>query len=359
MRQRPGFVSATGIVLAIIVLAGVLAVAVFAGPQLFSPGGLNAQTGADLASSPAPKATQLGGVSSHAELSGDCGACHPAPWSNRTMADACLACHTGVGDEIKAKDGLHGRLEGMQAAPTCTGCHPEHNGPDGALTVLDEAGFGPQHDLTGFSLKTHQKTDSGGSFTCADCHRDGYSGAYDQALCADCHADIDAAFIKDHEAAFGNDCLGCHDGTGNTKVDHDTFAFKLAGKHAAVPCEDCHKDARSLKQYQDAPTDCYGCHAKDDEHDGAYGRDCGSCHTAQGWDDVTFDHKVFPLDHGSEEKRPTCETCHPNGTDTYTCYGCHEHTQSNVVGEHEGQSLAELQDCVRCHQGGGDGEGGD
>ena len=166
------------------------------------------------------------------------------------MADACLACHTGVGDEITAKDGLHGRLKGMQAAPTCTGCHPEHNGPDGALTVLDEAGFGPQHDLTGFSLKTHQKTDSGGSFTCADCHPDGYAGAYDQALCADCHAEIDAAFMKDHEAAFGKDCLGCHDGTGNTSVDHDKFAFKLTGKHAAVPCEDCHKDARSLKEYQ-------------------------------------------------------------------------------------------------------------
>ena len=73
---------------------------------------------------------------------------------------------------------------------------------------------------------------------------------------------------------------------------------------------------------------------------------------------MTFDHKVFPLDHGSEERKPTCETCHPDGTDTYTCYGCHEHTTGNVVGEHEGKSLAELQDCVRCHEGGGNGEGG-
>ena len=57
MRQRPGFVSATGIVLAIAVLAGVLAVAVFAGPQLFSPGGLNAQTGARTA---APRTAAAG-----------------------------------------------------------------------------------------------------------------------------------------------------------------------------------------------------------------------------------------------------------------------------------------------------------
>ena len=67
---------------------------------------------------------------------------------------------------------------------------------------------------------------------------------------------------------------------------------------------------------------------------------------------MTFDHKVFPLDHGSDEKKATCETCHPNGTDTYTCFGCHEHTTCNVIGEHEGKSLAELQDCVRCHEGG-------
>ena len=46
MKKRPGFVSATGIVVAVVLLAGVLAVAVFAGPELFSPGGLNAQTGA-------------------------------------------------------------------------------------------------------------------------------------------------------------------------------------------------------------------------------------------------------------------------------------------------------------------------
>ena len=81
--------------------------------------------------------------------------------------------------------------------------------------------------------------------------------------------------MKEHEAAFGTDCLGCHDGTGNTSVDHSKFAFKLTGKHATVACTDCHKDARSLQDYKNAPTDCYSCHAKDDEHDGAYGKDCG------------------------------------------------------------------------------------
>jgi hypothetical protein len=350
MKRRPGFFSATGIVAAVVVFLGAGAVTHLAGPGLFSPGALNAQTSTGVGMDPSVTAEPLGGVTSHAQLGDDCSACHPAPWSSRTTADACLACHTGIGDEIRTGDGLHGRLEGMPASPTCTGCHPEHNGPHGALTVLDED-FGPQHDMTGFSLKTHRKTDAGGSFTCADCHPKGFA-EFDQALCADCHAGIDARFMKEHEAAFGADCLGCHDGTGAANVDHDAFAFKLTGKHAAVPCADCHKDAQSLQDYRSAPRDCYSCHAKDDEHDGAYGRQCGDCHSAKAWDAVTFDHKVFPLDHGSEERTPTCQTCHPDGTGAYTCYGCHEHTTGNVVGQHEGKSLAELKDCVRCHEGG-------
>lgn len=357
MKRRPAFMSATGFVAAVVVFLGAGAVMHLAGPGLFSPGALNAQTSADLTPRADATAEPLGGVTSHAQLGDECSACHPAPWSSRTMADACLGCHTRVGDEIKTQDGLHGRLEGMRTSPTCNACHPEHNGPDGSLTTLDEAEFRSTHDMTGFSLKTHRKTESGGGFTCADCHPKGYA-RFDQAVCAACHAEIDAAFMKEHESAFGKDCLGCHDGSGNTSVDHSKFAFKLTGEHASVACGDCHKGAQSLQDYQDAPQDCYSCHAKDDEHDGAYGRGCGACHSAKGWGDVTFDHEVFPLDHGSDEKKATCETCHPNGTDAYTCFGCHEHTQSNVIGKHEGKSLAELQDCVRCHEGGGGGEGG-
>jgi hypothetical protein len=33
----------------------------------------------------------------------------------------------------------------------------------------------------------------------------------------------------------------------------------------------------------------------------------------------------------------------------------HAHTQSNVVGEHEGKSLSQLTDCIKCHQGGSGG----
>ena len=123
-----------------------------------------------------------------------------------------------------------------------------------------------------------------------------------------------------------------------------------------MPCNDCHEGAQSIQDYQKAPQDCYSCHAKDDEHEGARtGRSAAPATPPTGWDDVTFDHKVFPVDHGSDEQKATCQTCHPNGTNTYTCFGCHAHTTGNVVGEHEGKSLAELTDCIKCHQGGGGG----
>ena len=67
---------------------------------------------------------------------------------------------------------------------------------------------------------------------------------------------------------------------------------------------------------------------------------------------MTFDHSVFPLDHGDEERVAGCTTCHPQRTTSYTCYGCHEHGRAKVLEQHEGQRLDQLKDCVRCHPGG-------
>jgi len=341
VNHRPGFVSATGIVIAVVLLLGVLAWTLAKGPVLFSSGPLNA----------AAKGPALGGVTNHADLAGDCGACHPAPWSSRTMADACLACHQGVGDQIKTGKGIHGGLAGMRSSPTCRGCHPEHHGANGALTVLDPQSF--PHDVTGYSLSGHERTAKGARFTCADCHPKDLM-SFDQAICADCHAGIDAGFMKQHEATYGKDCLPCHDGgpLDGANFDHSKTSFKLTGKHAAVACDKCHPEARSLRDFQGAPQDCYSCHAEDDEHQGSFGQQCEQCHTAESWADATFDHAVFPVNHGGDEEKATCETCHPTDVKTYTCYGCHAHTEGNVRDQHEGKSIAELADCIRCHPGG-------
>jgi hypothetical protein len=337
-RRRRGIFSLLGVAGAVAVAAVVLAWSLGAGLSLFSPGALNAQA----------KGTALGGVTTHAQLARRCGACHTAPWSSGTMAGKCLVCHQAVAQEISGKSGVHANMGGTAAAADCQGCHPEHRGAAGALTALDAANF--KHDLTGFSLQSHKRTAQGRAFACADCHTKGLL-SFDQAICTQCHQQMDTAFMSRHVASFGSDCLACHDGSGGLgkNFDHSKTGFPLTGTHAKVPCGKCHTSATSSGGFKNTPADCYSCHAKDDAHNGTYGHDCGSCHTTTAWKPASFDHSVFPIDHGNQGATTPCQTCHPNGTSTYTCFGCHAHTQSNVVGQHEGQSLSQLTDCIRCH----------
>lgn len=340
MNNRLGFLSGTGIIAAIVVLGGVVAWTLIAGPTLFSPGPLSAAT----------KGRTLGGVTSHASLGANCAACHTAPWSSSTMADRCIACHSEVSTQIQNRSGLHGRLLGALTTPTCRGCHTDHRGVSASLTVVDPETF--PHELTRYSLRGHERTAKGTRFVCADCHpRD--LAHFDQATCAECHTSIDTGFMTKHEAAFGMECLLCHTGNRDgADFDHNKLPFKLVGKHAKVKCEQCHFNRGSAQSPQATPQDCFSCHAKDDKHKGAYGQKCEQCHSANGWPDATFDHKVFPLNHGSERQKSTCQTCHPTNVNTYTCYGCHEHTPARVRSDHEGQSLAKLANCIRCHAGG-------
>jgi hypothetical protein len=346
MKNRLGCVSIAGIVLAAVMLAAIAAWTVAFGQGLFSPGQLSAVS----------RGKTYGGISAHAQLAHDCGACHTAAWSSQTMTERCLACHTEVASQIGAKTGLHGPLVGTLSSPTCRGCHTDHHGLSASLTVLDPGTF--PHDLTGYSLRGHNHTSRGTQFTCADCHGSDLAH-FDQATCAICHEGLDATFMRRHEAAFGRTCLLCHRGNARdgANFDHNRLAFKLVGKHAQVQCEGCHSTSSPARLPQNTPQDCYACHAKNDKHAGKFGQQCGQCHTPNGWGNATFDHTIFPVDHGSRGQASSCDTCHPTGLTTYTCFGCHEHTPAGIQARHEGRPLSSLTDCVRCHAG-GRGEGG-
>jgi hypothetical protein len=78
--------------------------------------------------------------------------------------------------------------------------------------------------------------------------------------------------------------------------------------------------------------------------------DCASCHKVQAWKPATFDHdKFFPLD---KDHNASCVTCHSgNSFKQYSCYGCHEHTPSNMQAKHREEGVTEdLRNCVRCHR---------
>jgi len=310
--------------------------AIFAtGQSILSPGPLSAQAATN---------TPLGGISSHAQLSRQCGACHAPPWSSETMAQRCLACHASVAAELQTGGTLHGMLLPPGSNPTCKeGCHVEHRGAAANLTALGSE-HSPLNNL-GFSLNAHQTGTNGQPFTCLDCHQSGL-GKFDKQVCNNCHRDIDAGFAQAHLDAFGTGCLGCHDGidTYGKAWDHNTADFKLSGKHPSLDCGQCHKGAKNMSQLKAAPQVCDNCHQKDDTHQGTFGQDCSQCHDTNDWKNATIDHAKtsFPLT--GKHVNLDCKQCHINGVfkgTPATCYACHQKDD-----KHAGSYG---QDCAQCH----------
>ena len=73
---------------------------------------------------------------------------------------------------------------------------------------------------------------------------------------------------------------------GRAAFDHALTGHALAGKHARLACDQCHK----TRSFLGAVTECASCHR--DEHRGQFaGRACTSCHGEQAWKPAPgFDH---------------------------------------------------------------------
>jgi hypothetical protein len=182
--------------------------------------------------------------------------------------------------------------------------------------------------VTGYVLTGHRTQGAGQPFTCADCHPASLA-RFDATTCDTCHRQADATYMQAHTSAFGAECLVCHDG--GDRYSRRTFdhgrAFPLTGKHTRAACAACHVGARSPADLKATPQTCVGCHAKDDQHKGAFGTACGACHKTDAWQGATFDHgkSAFPLT--GKHIQVDCARCHINnvyrGT-PQTCIGCHQ-----------------------------------
>ena len=329
--NRLGCLTGTGLFAATITIIAIVAVAFFSGNQMFSAGALNNQAG-----------ESVGGVTSHAQIT-DCNACHTAPWESAKMADRCIQCHQEVSAELNSTNQLHGAI--MQKSPnlSCRECHREHRGASASLTEMNEALF--PHDTLGFSLIKHQTKATGVSMTCSDCHGKDIS-TFASDSCQTCHSDMDIVFAQAHALSYGTDCLACHDGVDRYGEDfnHNQLAFQLAGKHAEANCTSCHLDARSASDFQSTPQDCASCHLKDDTHLGAFGTECGVCHSPEGWTPAKFDHTLAAFKLEGKHADVACEKCHVNNVFKGTpsdCYSCHKQND-----EHNGQFGT---NCESCH----------
>jgi cytochrome c7-like protein len=248
------------------------------------------------------------------------------------------------------------------------------------LCLLGELPGQPAHAQIspGPLSRAHQSLS--GPTNCTKCHDLGRGAA--QLKCLECHTEIQeritqhrgmhAVWVKANGAS--KVCATCHSEHNGAdfqivhwepnreSMDHSKTGFALTGKHAGIACASCHKTdfipsaarpgilVKDLNRtYLGLSRECTSCHQ--DEHRGQLGKDCGRCHTVEGWKPASlFNHAKakFALT-GAHEKTP-CAKCHPSIADTKAyvkyvglsftkCTACH-------TDPHKGSFTAP---CESCH----------
>lgn len=98
---------------------------------------------------------------------------------------------------------------------------------------------------------------------------------------------------------------------------------------------------------------CTGCHQKpNDKFHGSVQGNCDKCHSLSKWKPATFEHATFFI--LDRNHNAPCNTCHTNSSDykMYTCYGCHEHSESKIRSEHNEEGISNFSNCISCHRSG-------
>ena len=72
-------------------------------------------------------------IAGHADVEGECTTCH-APFDREAEDGLCIECHEGVGADLSAGVGFHGRAPGIGTTP-CRSCHTDHEGRDADIDI--------------------------------------------------------------------------------------------------------------------------------------------------------------------------------------------------------------------------------
>jgi hypothetical protein len=339
-------------------------------------------------------------IAAHAKWEDDCAKCH-VRFDKAAQDRLCLDCHKPIGADVAAKRGFHGRLE----PAACRSCHTDHKGRDVRVAAFDERKF--DHAKTDFALvgahvrvecrachtagrpyrltpllcdDCHRKDDKHkGSLgpLCADCHtqsswkdarfdhsktRFALTGKHVEAKCASCHTtpgvykDAPQACVgchrkddKQHRGRLGDRCESCHNAkdwkdTASFQHDRDT-QYPLRGKHRGAKCESCHTTPMASLARDKLPTDCIGCHRKDDKHAGTLGNACADCHVERSWRETRVDHDKTRFRLLGKHRDVECKDCHRDPKSfkgaPLDCFSCHrkDDKHKGVFGEA----------CEKCH----------
>lgn len=317
------------------------------GSSMFNPGNLTAQSSTGLV---------LGGFVSHSEFEKECKKCHD-PLQN-IQADLCVRCHTTILKQVVDQTGTHAKIKNLQE---CRVCHPDHRGRDFDPTTAAFDRY--DHDLANFKLTWHQVDYDATPMECIDCHARENGFYIKTESCQSCHTSNDPEFMVQHIRSLGDDCLACHDGSGDiSNFDHAVTQFPLEGAHTQLMCVDCHMEAR----FDKLPTDCLSCHGEPEIHAGLFSTNCETCHTTNAWaalvgmDGQLFDHfeqTGFSMARhmtNYENQLITCMDCHISADginvafELRFCVDCHTDHDSIYMVSHQTQYGLE---CLACHDG--------
>ena len=232
-------------------------------------------------------------IQGHQDLKNDCFSCH-VPFGG-IANDKCIACHqlSEIGKDTVGFTGptkilFHQSLSNQ----SCIACHTDHKG-----TAPDIQMGGFQH-----SLLTENVVNN-----CVGCHQKPTDNLHRQ---------------------LSSTCKSCHNTEGwKSSVEFNHDMLLVSDKNN---CISCHQK----------PTDSFHKSLPDN---------CNLCHSTSKWAPATFEHSsYFVLD---RDHNVSCTTCHKSSSyETYTCYGCHEHTVSNILAEHNEEGIYKINNCVSCHK---------
>ncbi len=234
-------------------------------------------------------------VQGHYKITNNCFSCHLV--FQGIPNKKCIACHK-VDDIGKSADTNKTKqkvlFHSFLVNELCTSCHSDHNG------------LNPERSYSGFR---HELFSESVRSQCSGCHEKPIDNLHKQ---------------------IAAECNSCHTSEGwksNVRFDHDLI--QVAGRS---DCASCHP----------IPTDDYHSSFKDN---------CSKCHNTTQWIPSTFDHSAyFVLDNDHNVK---CSTCHNNNNfTTYSCYGCHDHSESNIREEHTEEGISDFSNCISCHKSG-------
>lgn len=295
----------------------------------------------------------------HMEFS-SCRSCHAGPHKGKFKKE-CSQCHSVESwHRVQSSEfdhnatqfplrGKHGVLRCEQCHPknakeknpngefgfhltrfsTCKDCHADaharqfnsRNDKGECSACHTEKGFaGSTYSVTDHAASRFALTGAHASVSCLKCHLDGKVNAKstnqflwnEKLTCTTCHNDV-------HKGQFNkrmtNGCETCHttDAWEDVRFSHDSTRFPLKGKHAAVPCSQCHRTRDGVSQYVDVPKECDQCH--EDRHGGQFALNrttqCERCHVERSWKILLFDHNAHSrFNLTGKHETVACEKCH-------------------------------------------------